>query len=1037
MPSMLLLLNDHLASANGNDAARAGRRVRPRRDVPGRGSLLGRALGRRGVPAELAAALDRAAAGRGGLVFVAGESGVGKSRLVDHFGTQARKAGARVLWGDCVELGDSELPYGAIVSALRPLVRRGDAALDDLGAARHELARLIPELGEAGDLRVEPLAGSAQGRLFELLLGLFDRLSRDAPVVLVVDDLHWADRSTRDFLAFLARNVCTERLLVIATYRVDELHRRHPLRPFLAEAERFERAQRLPVERFTRDELAAQVEAILGEPPDPELLDRMWARSEGNALYAEELLAAERDGFGDLPESLRDALMLRVEALSDEAQEALRWVAAAQRIEHDLLAEVSGIEPRALRDALREAVAHHVLVGHADGTYAFRHALLREAVHDDLLPGEAAELHHALARGLDTRMACETCVGLLHAAAIAHHYDMARDQPNALRSAVRAAAAAERASARSEAATLYERALELWDRVGDPQALAGCDHAELLFRAACAHDQDGARAGVLARAALEEVDRAAEPARAALMLERLGKSMWDVGKGDAAMAVYDEALALLPVDPPSEERARLLGAKATHLMLQGRLAEGDALADEALAAARAAGSAWAEMNALNTKGVCRLGAGDAAHAEALLRAAIAMSRAEGDDAQLARGFLNLSDVLHIAGRTRDAYNLLDEGLAELRESGHRGTWLIFQRAEMAFHLGLWEESDALLSPAMEPRHEGMTLVFYLLRRAELELARGEHASARARLQRAQRLARRVAEPQWQAPITAMLATLERRERDVEAAREQIATGLARIGHLEKLQDGGRLARILAAAAGVEADAAEQARALGRAGDEAEAIAAAEDFARRTAATSSLRSSAAMPETAAFAIVAAAEAARATGRPDPELWATAADAWRTLEQPVRVARNRAREADARLLTGDRPGAEAAAGEAMVLARRLGAVWLQEEVAALARRGRLKVEAPIEAVPAPAQPAAPADEAAAEQGLTPREREVLALVAEGRTNREIGEVLYMAEKTASVHVSRILGKLDVRSRTEAAAVAHRLGLAVGGDRFAAAG
>ncbi|HWI72525.1 MAG TPA: ATP-binding protein, partial [Baekduia sp.] len=226
-------------------------------------------IGRRHELAQLEAAMS-AASGVGagaeacmaGLVFVAGESGVGKSRLTDHFAERVKAHGVRVLWGDCIDLGDSELPYAPIVSALRSLVRQGHPVLDALGPARAELARLLPELGTPGDLLVEPYAGSAQGRLFELLLMLFERLAEESPVLLVIDDLHWADRSTRDFLAFLARNVCRQRLLVVSTFRIDELHRRHPLRPFLAEIERTERASRVPVERFSREELGAQLASI-------------------------------------------------------------------------------------------------------------------------------------------------------------------------------------------------------------------------------------------------------------------------------------------------------------------------------------------------------------------------------------------------------------------------------------------------------------------------------------------------------------------------------------------------------------------------------------------------------------------------------------------------------------------------------------------------------------------------------------------------------------------------------------------------------
>ncbi|MET0602807.1 MAG: AAA family ATPase [Baekduia sp.] len=984
-------------------------------------------IGRRDQLAALEGALAAvgSSCAAAGIVFVAGESGVGKSRLTDHFADRAAAGGARVLWGDCIDLGDSEVPYAPIVSALRSLVREGHPVFGALGPARAELARLLPELGTPGDLLVEPYLGSAQGRLFELLLGLFERLAEESPVLLVIEDLHWADRSTRDFLSFLSRNICRQRLLVVSTFRVDELHRRHPLRPFLAEIERTEAASRIAIERFSREELGAQLAAILGATPDGELLERVYARSEGNPLFAEEILAAEREGDGALPESLRDALILRVEALSETAQEALRWVSAAQRIEQDVLQDASGLEPRALRDALRDAIAHHVLITQPGGHLAFRHALLREVVHEDLLPGERSGLHRRLATVLEARAAAEPCVSLEDATEIAHHFDAAGDQPAALRTAVRAAQTAERAHAEREAAALYERALELWERVAEPAALAGCDHVTLLARAAHAHQLEHHRCIVLLKRALHELDQEAEPGRAARMLGRLGRARWSQGKGEIALQAWDAALALLPAEPPSAERAELLAAKAAGLMLWGRHADARAMAQEALDVAEAVGARSVRIHALNTMGICLRGGEDTARGRALLREALALAREDGDLEQLVRGYSNLAEALHRTGETPAARTLLAEGHRELRELGHSDACLVLAQAEIAYDLGLWDEADAFASPEVGRGAQGTIRVNYEVVRANLSMARGDHADARRRLEVVSDLIARSYEPQWHAPVTALLAGLERRERNIDAARAAIATGLERLVESDAMDDGARLGQIYCAAAGVEADAAQQARDLGRSEDEAGAIAAARDWAAKTREAASRPFAAAMPEAAALVLSADAEAAAATGTPDPELWARTADAWVAMGHPFRVARARWREAEARLIVGDRAGAEAAGRDALALARRLKARWLVEELTALARRGRLRLETAPSAVAVPEVVDA-VEDPIAELGLTPRERDVLCLVARGATNREIGERLFMAEKTASVHVSRILAKLDVRSRTEAAAVAHRLGL-----------
>jgi predicted ATPase len=246
----------------------------------------------------LAAALERAGAGAPGIVLIAGEAGVGKTRLVDEFAAQAAAEGARVLAGGCIELGEGALPYAPIVEALRSLARGLDlAVLRSLAGPAHGLlAGLLPELGDG---QAEAVPGGSQARLFEVLLGLLVRLGEQAPVVLVVEDLHWADRSTRDLLAFLVRNLHAERVLLVATYRSDELHRRHPMRPFLAELARGGRAQRVDLVPFGREELAALLAGITGVPPTAATVDDILTRTEGNAFFAEEA-GGRRGGAGRL-----------------------------------------------------------------------------------------------------------------------------------------------------------------------------------------------------------------------------------------------------------------------------------------------------------------------------------------------------------------------------------------------------------------------------------------------------------------------------------------------------------------------------------------------------------------------------------------------------------------------------------------------------------------------------------------------------------------------------------------------------------------
>jgi AAA ATPase domain len=507
-------------------------------------------VGRDAEVAQLRAALERAAAGQPAVVVVAGEAGVGKTRLVGELLRDADGLGAVALAGGCLDVGEGVLAYAPIVEALRPLA----GALDSeelervLGGARAELARLVPELGPtAGGEQAAPLAPT---RLFELLLGVLHRLAERGPVLLVVEDVHWADQSTRDLLGFLIRNLRAGVALVL-TYRSDELHRRHPLRPFLAELDRSNRAERLELGRLGRRELAELVAEILDEPVAPALVGEILERSEGNPFFAEELLAAHLEGT-KLPLALRDLLLARVEALSEPTQRVLEVAAVAgTRVDHQLLAAVVGQDTEELVWLLREAVTRHMLaVAEASGAYVFRHALVQEAIYDDLLPVQRGPLHAAYARALERRIEQRGDVsGARSATAVergqlAYHWYAAHDLGQALLASVQAGQAA----ALAEAVGHYERALELWDQVPEAAARSPLDRLALLHRAAEAANLAGYddRSVALARLALDRVDAVAEPLRAGALLERLARYHWTAGDTPQAMAAIERAVATIP-----------------------------------------------------------------------------------------------------------------------------------------------------------------------------------------------------------------------------------------------------------------------------------------------------------------------------------------------------------------------------------------------------------------------------------------------------------------------------------------------------------
>jgi ATP/maltotriose-dependent transcriptional regulator MalT len=982
-----------------------------------------RFVGRAAELAELRVAMQEATDSRPSLALVGGESGVGKSRLADELARHAREAGARVLSGDCVELGDDELPYAPLLTALRPLVRDGDPSLLALAPQlRSALDAILPGVGGGAASDAAP-----QSRVFEALLALLQSLADEQPVLLLIEDLHWADSSTRSFIGFLARSMCGERLLIVGTYRSDELHRRHPLRPLLAELGSDPYTRMIELPRFTPDELREQLEGILADPPRPELVERVYARSEGNALYAEEILAAGLDGRGALPPTLRDALMLRVERLSRNAQDVLQWLACQPAADHTLVAAVADLEPGELRDALREAVASQIVVTVRDDAYGFRHALLREVVYDDLLPGERTAMHAALARALGDRI--EAGDGGAHiTAAAAHHWAAAGDQPQALAAAVRAALAAERVNAFGEELALFERALGLWERVPDPETVAGMDHVELLKRAAFAADQAGdpARQEALLRRAFELVgDETKNPFACALLRERLSQSLWSQHRQEEAVEELRRALSLLPEDEPSRERAKLLSELAKKRMLQARFSESEEIAEQAIAVAQAVGDREAEGRALNALGTATGVQGDVDKGVNLLRESLAIARELGLAMDEGGAWVNIADVLNLSGRTQEALEVAREGLEAERDHPWRTVdWLRLSTSEFLYHLGQWDEAEASI-PDESRRHTGGTLLLWQVARATLALGRGDLALADEALTTLDRAVAGMTEPQFVGPHGIMRAELARRNGDVEGARTAIDDTLDRIEYCS--DDMGRITAAAAAGLRVEGDAGQ----LARDRHDAEAQERARERADALIERTRVAAESSGPVEEAELATAEAEYARAIGRApgsseenreDVGLWSRAAAAWQGLGRPYPAAYARWREAEALMAGRDRDGAARAASDALAAARRLGSAWLVEELESLAARARLQLG---EEAPAAAS-ASNGDEADDPFGLTPRERDVLTLVAAGATNREIGERLHMAEKTASVHVSRILAKLNVRSRTEAAAVAHRQGL-----------
>ncbi|MFG3286206.1 AAA family ATPase [Streptomyces sp. NPDC048111] len=996
-------------------------------------------VGRAGELRVLNEALARAgAADEPQALLVGGEAGVGKSRLVEEFTAAARASGAVIAIGGCVEVGADGLPFAPFSAALRALhhLLPGELAAAADGQ-EEELALLLPELA-----RTSPLASREDGtaRLFELTVRTLERLAAERTVVLVLEDLHWADASTRHLLAYLFRTLRRGRLVVVATYRADDIHRRHPLRPLLAELDRLRSVRRIELPRFTRAEVHHQLTGILAAEPEQRLVDEIFERSDGNAFFVEELVVC-RDPDGscpDLSDSLRDLLLVRVESLPEDAQRVVRIAAeGGSTVEYPLLAAVARLPEDKLIEALRAAVGANILLpAGGGGGYRFRHSLVREAVSDDLLPGECSRLNRRYAEAL------EADPSLVRpderTTRLATYWYHANDAAKALPVVLLAAVEARRRHAYAEQLRLLSRAMELWDTV--PTDIRGglrpLDHAGSYPACGCAPETpaslryldllaesveaarlcgDRERALKLARRALRLIEdggdqaSGSDPLRAAWFWLQRSRLVQNLGRGDG-WAEISTAQDLVRGLAPSPVHAEVLATAAGWSMLHKPGPESLAAAEQAVEYARLVQTEDIELNVRLTLGSLMVDSGAVDEGIVTMRAVIDRSLELGLVGEATRGHVNLCSGLEAVGRSTEAVRVADDGVRLAQKYGlpDNEAWVQANRAESLFALGRWEEAADSIERVQRTAVSTKPLGNALMRRADLALLRGELEPAAASLADAH-AAFGTYDPMAQHAIP-----LARIALGVEAARGHIDRARAELARAVEPGFPPGTQRyawpLLAAAAAMEADvrglpSAEPGR--------AEAVALIRTAAKRLPTGA--------PTCEALALVVAAELERAEGRDEAARWEAAVQALSEVERPYELALACHRWASALLAEGgDRETVATLLRQAYAETGRLGARPLREQLELLARRARLSPTAPD-----PVATDAPADPAEA-LGLTSRERDVLRLVAAGLSNRKIAEELYISPKTASVHVSNILAKLGVAGRGEAAALTHRLNL-----------
>ncbi|MFI6868493.1 ATP-binding protein [Nocardia sp. NPDC050406] len=919
-----------------------------------------------GRGAELSGLLDAQRDAVVHTVLVSGEAGIGKSRLLAEF-TGRLPATTVVLLGRCPEFGNDGVPFAPFIAIMRGLLRRlGARRLAELLPARPVLARWLPELADGSDSETGEFD---RLRLFGEILTLLESSTAAQPVVLILEDLHWADDSSRELLAFLAANLVAHEVLLVATYRPGA----PALRRLLAEVARNPGVRTLTPGPLSQHEVGRQLAALLGREPERALVARVFARSAGNPLFVAALCSSPED----TPAQVSELLLAFRSGLSESALTALRIAAVAgSPVGHELLEAATELPERELNSALRELIDQRLLVA-ADTGYDFHHVLLKQALYADLLPVEQRRLHARLAtllRATPNLLAAER-----YSAELAEHARAGGELGLAVAASWDAATSAERAGAQSERLRHLKRVLDLWDKVPEAAEALAVERLDVLEAVvdSCIRGAAGDGGVAAAEEAIAAVDASADPRWAARLHCHRATLRNRDGQGGRDDLV--RALELLPAEPPTPLRAEAQVELAGTLLFAGQPEDSARYAESALAV----GEALA-VPSLVARAHAYLGLAATDPAAAVRH--FASAHAAADDPRTLLDVVAWESALLVStGAYPEAIGAIQQGLRAAHETfrfAEHGPVLTVKWVQALNALGRWDEALDLVEETLAEPLAPLSAAVLRLNRAEIAMARGHLDAARA---------------------------------DVDAAGELLRDSpWAGQYHLELGGARGRLA--------LAADAVDDAAAI-----LAETV-AAESIARhpreawallalgvRIPGLSTLLADIATRLPCPTPVAAAYRSSYTAGLTDNSSdWADAVQRWSALRQPYQEAESLLGAAEAELAQGDRDAGRSALRQAAAVAATLGATTLVESARRLAARARLTLDTAPSAPPPPSF------------GLTPRELDVLRLVAAGSTNRRIAERLFISANTAGVHVSRILTKLGVASRTEAAAAAHRHGL-----------
>ena len=985
----------------------------------------------------LVAALDDVRRGRAVAVFVSGETGVGKSRLLREFTADAERQGVAVLQGAAIDVIE-DAPFWPVRSALRIFLRdpRHDWAVELLKPWCDELEVML-----AAGLRgtVGSSAYSASTTL-DLLVQVIAALSEHGPLIVVIEDMHWADRSTRALLLYLMANLTDQPVLLLSTYRVDGPGDSHPLRILLDELQHDRRVRFLELQPLSQQSVSELVVSAMDSEVSTDIVQFVWQRSGGNAILIEEIINALQEGGSSVvPQTLRDMVLRRLNVLPSAVQHCVRVLAhGGEPVPHRVLAAVVDLSERDLVDAIRAAAAASLISADQTGDgYRFRHGIVQEVVIADALPGERIYVNRRYAEALET----VPIVDSARAAQIADHWYKAEEYVRAFPATVAAAEDAERLHGYAEASSHWLRALHLFHLLRGSET--GLDGAGLTERAAsAAHLAGDSDLAVSLLQRLVTGLSATPYAEYVRLHDQLGRYLRAAGRAGEACVVHQRAVAALPDDGAPELVVAGKAGYSEALLEIGAYKKSSAQAGGALERARSSGLSTAQARLLATLGfgLAYLGEPEAGLAAVSEGLRVAEASSSPDDiayvrqqlCQLLCGPLNRPEEGVVAAR-RAAMRLRELGLGH----GH-GTTVRAIAANALFRIGRWNEATAMIEEALTVRPSGAAAIELRLARCRILIGQGQFQAAEEDLSLVEGLLTETVAPRLQIPLLTLRAGLAMWRGQPERARRFVSAGLDIAAG--RSDDVWVLAPLLWHGIRAEADLAVAAQAFGR----------PVDVTVSDALRSRMRAEADRAAGVAGAIQASvegyvqlceAEASRALGEPDPQIWSRAAATWDRNRQPYPVAYAHLRRAEA--LLGQRTraaGAIDALTKAAETARMLGAVPLLSEIETLANRANITLPGGGPTVCTDLatrhellEPEICPSEARSRQtlmasdplsALTPRERAVLAELAEGLTNRQIARRLFIAEKTVSVHVSRILAKLGVRTRVQASALMYRV-------------